>query len=123
MNGIPLITVLTLTPLLGAALIAGLEKEHRTLARWLGLAFNAVALGLVGFLWWQFDSTSRQPQFVERYHWIPSLNVDYFVALDGLSLLMVLLAALLMPFALLASWRITDNTKAFVSLMLFLQAG
>jgi len=123
MNGIPLITVLTLTPLVGAALIAGLEKEQRTLARWLGLGFNAVALGLVGFLWWQFDSTSGQPQFVERYRWIPSLNVDYFVAVDGLSLLMVLLAALLMPFALLASWRIADNTKAFVSLMLFLQAG
>ncbi|MEY2410954.1 MAG: NADH-quinone oxidoreductase subunit [Verrucomicrobiota bacterium] len=123
MIGLPLITLLTLTPLLGAALIAGLEKDQRALARWMGLGFNLLALALVGVLWLNFDTKSGDPQFVERHEWIPSLNVQYFVAVDGLGLLMVLLAALIMPFALLASWRVEDNTKAFVSLMLFLQAG
>ena len=54
---------------------------------------------------------------------MPSLGIEYFVAVDGLSLLMVLLSALVVPFALLASWRISDRPRVFFSLLLFLQAG
>jgi len=119
----PLLTLLTLTPLIGAALIAGVEPQRRAMARWLGLAFNALTLALAVALWVNFDTKSGDLQFVERYPWIPSLNIEYFLGVDGLGLLMVLLAALIVPFALLASWRVENNTRAFVSLMLFLQAG
>lgn len=149
MNRLPLITLITLTPLLGAVLVAGLEPARRTLARWLGLVCNLCTLALVFVLWRHFDAKSVELQFVERHDWIPSLNVQYFVGADGLGLLMVLLTALIVPFALLASWsggtgrggmarpsgtesktspvppatKETDNTRAFVSLMLLLQAG
>jgi len=123
MTGVPLITLLTLTPLVGAALIAGLEAKWRKLARGLGLAFTLLALALAVTLWLKFDRQSGELQFTERHAWIPSLNVEYFVGVDGLGLLMVLLAALVVPFSLLASWQVADNTKAFVSLMLFLEAG
>src|SRR6185295_13748327 len=123
MSGLPLITILTLTPLVGAALVAGMEKEQRRLARWVGLGFSTLSLALAAVLWFQFDAKSGELQFVQRLDWIPSLNVQYFVAVDGMGLLMVLLAALIVPFGLLASWRVEENTKAFVSLMLFLQAG
>lgn len=123
MNGVPLLTLLTVTPLIGAALICGLDPQRRGLARGLGLFFNALALALAVTLWVHFDPASGEVQFTERYAWIPSLNVEYFLGVDGLGLLMVMLAALVVPFALLASWRVEDNTRAFVSLMLFLQAG
>jgi NADH-quinone oxidoreductase subunit M len=123
MTGVPLITLLTLTPLVGAAIIAGLEPERKSLARGLGLGFMLASLALVLVLWMSFDAKPGDLQFVERHPWIPSLNVEYFVAVDGLGLLMVLLAALVVPFALLASWRVEENTRAFVSLLLFLQAG
>jgi len=118
-----LITILTLTPLLGAVIVAGLEPQRRALARWMGLGFNALALAFAVTMWINFDSTSGQLQFDRRYPWIPSLNVEYFVGVDGLGLLMVLLSALIVPFALLASWRIDDRTKVFISLLLLLQAG
>ncbi len=118
-----LITLLTLTPLVGAALIAGLDERRRTLARGLGLFFMGISLGLALTLWVMFDPQSGKLQFIERYTWIPTLKVDYFVAVDGLGLLMVLLAALVVPFGLLASWRVSENTRAFVALLLFLQAG
>ena len=123
MTNLPLLTFLTLTPLLGAGLIAGLDSRQRSLARGLGLACNGVALALATVLWMKFDGKAGGPQFVERYAWMPSINVEYYLGVDGMGLLMVLLTALIVPFALLASWRVEDNTKAFVSLMLFLQAG
>jgi NADH-quinone oxidoreductase subunit M len=123
MTDIPLITLLTLTPLVGAAMIVGVGPERRNLARGLGLAFMLLSLALTVALWLNFDSKSGEPQFVERHPWMPSLNVEYFVGVDGLGLLMVLLTALVVPFALLASWRVAENPKAFISLMLFLQAG
>jgi NADH-quinone oxidoreductase subunit M len=118
------LTILTLTPLLGAVIVAGLEPKQRNLARWLGLGFNAVALAIVvAAIGMNFDSTSGELQFDLRLPWIPSLNVEYFVGIDGLGFLMVLLSALVVPFALLASWHIEDHPKTFVALFLLLQAG
>src|SRR5262245_55862628 len=123
MTGIPWITLLTLTPLVGAVLIAGLEKEKKSVARGLGLGFMLAALALAIGLWMNFDARRGELQFVERHAWIPSLNVEYFVGVDGLGMLMVLLAALIVPFALLASPPAQDNFRGFVSLLLFLEAG
>ena len=106
MSGLPLLTLLTLTPLVGAAIVAGLDPRQRSLARGLGLFFNGLALVLVAVLWASFNAGNGEPQFVERHDWIPSVNVHYFLGLDGMSLLMVLLTALIVPFGLLASWRI-----------------
>ena len=118
-----LLTFITLAPLVGAAMIVGLEPQKKSLARGLGLAFSLLPLALTCVLWRNFDTSSGELQFVERHPWIPSLNVEYFVGVDGLGLLMVLLAALIVPFALLASWRLDENPRAFVALMLFLQSG
>ena len=51
MSGFPLLTLLTLTPLVGAAIVAGLDSRQRSLARGLGLFFNGLALVLVAVLW------------------------------------------------------------------------
>ncbi|MBI3417478.1 MAG: NADH-quinone oxidoreductase subunit M [Verrucomicrobia bacterium] len=146
MNSLPLLTLLTLTPLVGAAVIAGLDPKHRSLARGLGLFFNLLAFSLAATLWANFNVASGELQFVERHDWIPSVGVQYFLGVDGMGLLMVLLTALIVPFGLLASGRSrreeaqTSGTKidqslltsapteqlnapAFVSLLLFLQAG
>jgi NADH-quinone oxidoreductase subunit M len=119
----PIITVLTFTPLLGAVVVAGLEPEKKALARGFGLGFSCLALLLSGLLWLNFDSGREGIQFVERHAWVPSLGAEYFVGVDGMGLLMVLLAALVVPFGLLASWKTEAHPKAYISLFLFLQAG
>ena len=134
MNSLPLLTLITLAPLIGAMLIAGLDARKTYLARRLGLAFNFLALGLVIVLWVNFNAATGEPQFVERHEWMPSVNVQYHLGVDGLGLLMVALTALIVPFGLLASaggTRIATpsgearevGSPSFVALVLFLQAG
>ena len=60
---------------------------------------------------------------VQKFAWIPTINVDYFVGVDGLSILMVMLTALLMPIALLASTPIQKHQRVYYPLMLATQTG
>ena len=123
MNGLPLLTVLTLLPLFGALVVVGLTQEQAKLARWLAFAFSLGALALTLILWLQFDSTSGGLQFQERHAWIPTLGVEYRLGVDGLGLLMLLLSAIVVPMAMLASWNIEERVPLYFALVLFLQAG
>ena len=123
MNEFPLITALTFTPLIGAVGLAALNLQNKELARRLALGFGLVSLLMAGLLWKRFDPASVELQFVERHAWIPTLGVQYFVGVDGLGLLMVLLSAIVVPMAILASWKIEKNVSIYFSLVLFLQAG
>jgi NADH-quinone oxidoreductase subunit M len=123
MTALPLLTLLTALPLFGGIVVAGLDRARPGLARGLGLGFMLLAGLLALGLWLNFEGVSGQLQFVERYRWVPAIGAEYFVAVDGLGLLMVLLTAFVLPFALLSSWRVQENTKTFVALLLFLEAG
>lgn len=123
MSGLPILTILTLVPLLGAMIVAGVGQEHKRLARALAFITSLLSLAIAIGLWKSFDASSGLLQFEERHPWIPALGVDYRVAVDGLGLLMVLLTAIVVPMALVASWRIADRSQIYFSLVLFLQAG
>jgi NADH-quinone oxidoreductase subunit M len=122
MKTFPLLTILTLIPLLGggAALLA---PHHTKLARRVALAASLLALGVAALLWATFDTGSAGYQFAEQFTWVGSLGIDYRLGVDGLGLLMVGLSALITPFAILASWRIEPNARLHFALMLFLEAG
>ena len=122
MSEFPWITALTLTPLFGAILVAGLDS-HKKSARVLGFLFSLIALTGSFFIWMNFDRSSAELQFIERHDWIPSLRVEYFVGVDGLGLAMLVLSALLVPFAILASPPTVENAKVYFSLLLLLEAG
>jgi NADH-quinone oxidoreductase subunit M len=116
-----MITVLTLLPLLGALVIACIK--HERIGRTVAFGINLAALAIAFTLWTRFDSMSANLQFVERYAWAPSLGAEYFVGIDGLSLLMVLLTCLVIPFALVAAWKFERVSNTYTALMLSLQSG
>jgi NADH-quinone oxidoreductase subunit M len=120
MNNFPWLTTLTFLPLAGAIVIA---VSSPRLSRAIGFACSLVALGVGILLWTQFDSASGALQFVERHAWVPSIGAEYFVGVDGLGLLLVLLSCLIVPFAFAASCKFEQPSKPFISLLLCLQAG
>ena len=83
-----LITALILLPLAGA-LFVSISRPNS--ARGIALGFTALS-GVIAFLLWRnFDSAAAGMQLVERHPWIPSIDAEYLVGIDGLSLLLVIL--------------------------------
>ena len=94
MTGLPIISLLTFTPLAGAVMLLLVPDWAVRSAR---RVISLVALGITAWLAAHFNPDATAPQFAERLSWIPSMGVDYFVGVDGLGLVLVLLSALLVP--------------------------
>lgn len=120
---LPLLSILTALPLMGAVMILSGGKRGAPAAKITALGFSLAAAAMAGFLWFQFRPESGLIQFAEEHTWIDSLGIQYYVGIDGLGLVMVLLAALLVPMAILASWRMNDRPAGYFALMLALQTG
>src|SRR4029450_8619169 len=80
-------------------------------------------LGFVGYLLYSFDTSASGYQFVENHSWIDTLGVRYVVGVDGISLFMVALTALLFPIGLLASQTIRERLKSYTMWMLLLESA
>lgn len=113
-------------PLAGAITIAVLPGGER-LSRWIAAAVSAVVLGLAVLLALSFDRVSPggapslvAPQFVTHLAWIPQLGATYFVGLDGLSLPLFFLNALLVFLAVLVSWNTGHRPREYFALLLTL---
>ena len=120
-----ILSIVTYTPLLGAALLVFLPfKGKDDAVRWVANIF-----GLLGFLvslplWFWFDRGASGFQFVERHDWIQSIGVQYLFGVDGISVLLILLTTLLGAIAILSSWTaITDRVRAYYVFLLLLQTG
>lgn len=116
----PILTELILLPILGALTIIFL-KDDRTI-RWVALIVTGISLVLVVFLLTRFDSAGGV-QFIERAPWIPQIGVQYFLGVDGLSIAMVFLTALLGFLACIASLGIKKSVKEYFIFYLLLMAG
>ena len=75
-------------------------------------------------LWFWYNPQGPDFQFVERAPWIPSIGADYFLGIDGLSTLLILLTTLMGTIAVLSSWEaITERVKEYYIFLLVLQTG
>jgi NADH-quinone oxidoreductase subunit M len=111
-----LITVLILLPLVGALFVS---LARPTAARAIALGFTALNAITAFYLWRHFDPSAAGMQLAERYPWIPSIGAEYFVAVDGLSLLLVALTTIIFPFAFLAG----EMSRGARALLLVMQAA
>src|SRR5690606_28660961 len=96
--------------------------------RWAALVTTALTFVVSLGLYAAFDpavSTATGPQLAEQTAgWFPGVDITYFVGIDGLNLLLILLTTLLGPIVVLSSWDyITKHHKGYYALMLLLQTG
>ena len=121
-NGFPILSAITFLPLAGALVMLFIPGAG--FARLWSLAIT-VATALISLpLYWKFDTTTAKYQFAEHHAWIPSLDINYTLGIDGISLLLVLLTTLLMPLCVLASWRyIEKRVREFMICMLIMETS
>jgi NADH-quinone oxidoreductase subunit M len=118
------LSIILFTPLAGALVLLLVDKQNVNAIRWIA---NLVALA--GFLisvplWFWYNPGSADFQFVERFPWIPSVGAEYFLGVDGLSALLILLTTMMGSIAILSSWTaITERVKEYYIFLLVLQTG
>jgi NADH-quinone oxidoreductase subunit M len=114
---------MTFFPVIGAAVIAFIPSDRKEVIKTVAASAAAVPLILAVQVFMNFDRGSSAFQFVEHYTWIKSFNIEYFIGIDGLSVPMVLLTALLSFLCIFASWSIEKAVKGYFALFLILEAG
>lgn len=116
----PWLTLIVFTPLAGAILL--FVVPPRETSRGLALATSGITLGLTVALAVVFDWGSGELQFEEVAAWVPSLGASYHLAVDGLSLPMLLLTALLTFLGVLYT-RSHERPREFLALLLVMETG
>ena len=121
MTGFPWLTVLVFLPLIGAIVIFAVKDASvRLLALGITVADFLISLPL----WWLFDASSGQMQFVESARWIPALSINYKLGLDGISLPLIIMTTILMPLCILISWHaIETRVRSFMAMLLIMEGA
>jgi NADH-quinone oxidoreductase subunit M len=123
----PILSSLVLIPIAGAVLllfVGNADGRRSGLVRQVALVTSLVVFAVSLLLWWRFDASSADFQFVERVPWIPAFGIDYYLGVDGISLLLVVLTGFLTPIALLSSWTsVEKKVKEFSIFILALEAA
>ncbi len=120
----PWLSAITILPLVAALAIPLIPDKDGKTVRWyaLGVAFADFALMIVAF-WENYNFQSSSLQLVEKFAWIPQLGLNWSLAVDGISMPLVLLTGLINTLAIFAAWKVTDKPRLFYAMMLVMYSA
>jgi len=118
------LSLILFLPLVGALIVLLIPKQNEDAIRWVA-NITALAGFLVSVpLWFWYNPQSGDFQFIEKAPWIPSVGAEYFLGVDGFSVLLILLTTHMGFIAILSSWTaITELVKEYYLFLLVLQTG
>lgn len=125
----PVLSILIFLPLLGAISLIFLDGEDKARIRWLAFWVSIIELIISIPLFYWFDLTTAEMQFVEKKGWIWGFGqanpiVQYYIGIDGISLLLVLLTTFLTPIVLVSTWTAVEKrVKEFMFSLLALETA
>ncbi|TCS95607.1 complex I subunit 4 family protein [Hazenella coriacea] len=123
-------TLVTFSPLVGLLVLLLLSRDKKGWHRWVTVLASLIPLGLASWMYVLFDIGSKSMQFTQKLDWFKiwftpeeSWTFTYSMGVDGLSMPLVLLTALITTLAIYASRTIKEHTKSYYSLLLLLEVG
>lgn len=120
MNGI--LNWILWLPIIGAIGVILTPKAKENAIRMVSLITTFITLILTVVLYLNFDTTTAEMQFVTKVPWIPHFHINYFLGIDGITMLMTFLNALLFFICILSSWTVDKSVKSYFALLLMLQS-
>ncbi|MBL8165896.1 MAG: NADH-quinone oxidoreductase subunit M, partial [Anaerolineae bacterium] len=126
-SAVTLASVLLFMPLVGMLVILFLREDTQlSYIKWSAFATSMLAFGASILMWLGFDASQPGLQLVQRGEWIPSAGISYYVGVDGVSILLILLTTFIMPIAILSSFRAhvleeRGRQKLYYAFMLLLE--
>jgi NADH-quinone oxidoreductase subunit M len=121
-----LLSVLIFFPMIGVLIILFMNPEQKNAVRWVAFLTSLITFGISLLVLVRFDANQADLQLMVNIPWIDvaDFQISYQVGIDGLSLLLVLLTALLTPIAILSSWdAIQEGVKNYMLFFLLLEVG
>ncbi len=110
---LPVLSITIFSPLGGAIILLFLKGNRKSLIRWFSLLISLLTLIFAIFVFVSFESGKSGYQFIERKDWL-GMGINWSVGIDGISLPLFFLTALIFPLCVLASWsQIEDKVKEF----------
>ncbi len=107
-----LLSLLIWMPALFSILVLIAGNNRPTLVRTIAFGSAVITFILALSLWYHFDTTTHQMQFVEKYAWVSSYNIYYHLGVDGISMPLILLTALSTLLLISASWGVVNKRVA-----------
>ncbi|TAE57434.1 MAG: NADH-quinone oxidoreductase subunit M [Nostocales cyanobacterium] len=121
---IPWLSAIIFLPLVAALAIPLIPDKDGKTVRWYGLGVAFADLALMIFAIWQgYDFQSSALQLTETYSWIPQIGLNWAVAIDGLSMPLVILTGIINTLAIFAAWKVTNKPRLFYALMLVMYSA
>ncbi|MCB9480586.1 MAG: NADH-quinone oxidoreductase subunit M [Desulfobacteraceae bacterium] len=118
----PVLSMLVFTPILGAIGLFFINSQYM-MKIW-GLFITLLTAVISIPLYTNFDSTTAKYQFAEVYRWFPTINLNYSVGIDGISILLVILTTFVMPLCILCSWNYIDKRiREFLFAILIMESA
>ena len=120
------LTLLTFFPLVGVLILFLIPSDRKDALRWTALAVSLVTFGISIWVLTMFNASNPDLQLVAQYDWITvaGWNIQYYLGVDGLSILLVLLTTFLTPISILSTWTaVEERVKDFMIFFLLLEVG
>src|SRR6185503_7735854 len=120
---VPILSLITWMPFLGAVLIMFAARHNPLLVRLIAVVTTGTSLLLSLRIFWLYDREAAGYQFYEELSLVPPLGISYQVGVDGMSLLMELLTSIIIFAGVWASWTVKERSQEFYALLLLLVTG
>jgi NADH-quinone oxidoreductase subunit M len=120
------LTLLTFFPLLGILVLFFIPSERKDALRWTALLTSLITFVLSLWVLSMFNASDPNLQLAAQYNWIQvaGWNIQYYLGVDGLSILLVLLTGFLTPISILSTWAaVEERVKDFMIFFLLLETG
>ena len=119
-----LLSILIFLPIVFALPLLLFKRENEKLIKVYTIVISVLTFAFAIYTYFLFDASSGDYQFIEKHKWIGIINANYYVGIDGISLLLILLTTFILPLSIIVSWNtIKIRVKEFYLLMLLMEGG
>jgi NADH-quinone oxidoreductase subunit M len=112
MFDLPILSLTIWLPIIGGALVLASGNSNANATRWTALVIAMLTFFVSLPLWFGFDASTAQMQFVERSMWISLFNIEYYLGVDGISMPLIILTTFITVFVIIAGWEVIQYKPA-----------
>lgn len=116
----PILSLIIFVPLVAGLVILMLPAERKRAVRIIALVAGIVDLVLAVLLYVLFQPGLAGYQFIEQASWVPALGISYHLGVNGISVPLILLGAIVLTSGVMVSWHVDDRPREFFAFMMFL---